>query len=64
MKVAGLHLWKVSLRDASVNLWVTTRTKSAVLAVGKAYKVIKKLRKTEYPRASFSGIEYNGTIDA
>lgn len=62
---AGLHLWKVDLRNTSYTLWVTTARQSAETAARKARVVLKRFRQREgCAAAAIDSIEYNGTIDA
>jgi hypothetical protein len=66
MKIVGLYLWYVSLRNASINLWVTTRSNSIGLVAAKAQKTLGRLKKkgeVSYA-ATIDKLEYRGFIDA
>lgn len=62
-KVAGLHLWKVSLSNAQFSLWVVTRRYHPLVAMRKATRTLQRLH-SEYPNSKIEGLGYNGTIDA
>lgn len=62
--VNGLHLWSVwcnQLHEDDGNLWITTRTRDAAIAIGRARAFVKKTHTIKNP--TFSKIEYEGTID-
>jgi len=61
--VSGLHLWKASLSNTHISLWVLTRRYNPLSAMRKATRAVKRL-KGEYPGSVFEGLTYNGTIDA
>jgi hypothetical protein len=70
-KVAGLHLWNVTVRYFNVDsrafytlgLWIITSGESLPIALKKAQTYLKRNR-DEYRQAQIRKVEYQGTIDA
>jgi hypothetical protein len=62
MKIKGTHLWKVSLKQWTEALWITTNKYDISLAVQKATTFLKN--HAAYRGLEILSVENKGTLDA